>query len=114
MSILTVSICREAFRDTIKVVVGDEEEEYVLHTALLVHHSRFFRNALTGHWVESERKEVRLPDVEPWEFTLFAQWLVTGKIDEVDVVSGNGDEIEEDAWRHMEARVDHLTRFDGR
>jgi hypothetical protein len=47
----------------------------VVHENLLIHHSKFFRAALTGGFQEAKNKIVRLEDDEPNTFELFVHWL---------------------------------------
>jgi hypothetical protein len=47
----------------------------VVHEALLVYHSAFFRAALTGRFREAKTKTVRLEEDDPDVFEFFLHWL---------------------------------------
>jgi hypothetical protein len=57
------------------VLVGPNHARFVVHEALLVHHSEFFRAALTGNFKEAEEKVVKMADTEPYIFECFVHWL---------------------------------------
>jgi hypothetical protein len=48
----------------IVVEIGPDAKKYFVHKALLMHHSKFFKKALTGTWKEAQEGVVRLEDVE--------------------------------------------------
>lgn len=48
---------------------------FVVHSALLVHHSAFFRAALTGSFKEAGEKVVKLPHEQCTIVELFVHWL---------------------------------------
>ncbi|CAN9306467.1 unnamed protein product [Alternaria sp. RS040] len=58
-----------------KVVVGPEALSFTVHLDLLIHHSPFFRAALTGSFKEADEKLVTLPDTASNTFELFVHWL---------------------------------------
>ncbi|KAH7084946.1 hypothetical protein BKA63DRAFT_6393 [Paraphoma chrysanthemicola] len=64
------------------VAVGKEGTPYHVHKALLIHHSDYFRKALSGPWKEAREGLVTLEDVEPSTFTIFCHWLYTQKFPE--------------------------------
>jgi len=47
------------------VKVGPKSVHHHVHKALLVHHSEYFRNSLTGPWTEAQEQVINLNDVEP-------------------------------------------------
>ncbi|KAF2035579.1 hypothetical protein EK21DRAFT_107100 [Setomelanomma holmii] len=56
-------------------VVQDDPKKYYIHEALLVHHSEYFRKALSGLWKEATEKYFTLTDVEHTVFNIFVHWL---------------------------------------
>lgn len=56
----TRSACAEG---PITLIIGPDHEKRYIHKALLVHHSEYFRKALSGPWKEAEEGIVRLEDV---------------------------------------------------
>jgi hypothetical protein len=73
MDLLTDGRSQEATFAT--VLVGPDEDRFVVHEEVLIHHSQFFRAALTGGFKEAKEKTVRLRDVNPHIFEFFVHWL---------------------------------------
>ena len=62
---MLTSFCSIAATGSIVIVeIGPEAKKYNVHKALLMHHSQFFKKALTGSWKEAQQGVVRLDDVE--------------------------------------------------
>jgi len=57
--------------DTILVRVGEEKKDYALHKRLLVHHSEYFRGALSGNFRETSVGVILLNDITTKCFDLF-------------------------------------------
>lgn len=66
----------------ITIIVGMKEAQqtFVLHETLLRQSSAFFNNALKDEWKEAQERSVKLPDIEPSEFTVFAKFILTGML----------------------------------
>jgi hypothetical protein len=81
------------------VLVGKDQERYVVHEHLLAHYSKFFCAALTGSFKEAVDKVIKLEDTEPEVFEFFIHWLYYQRfpndstVDNTDVVS---------RWKHEE------------
>ncbi|KAF2117668.1 hypothetical protein BDV96DRAFT_464751, partial [Lophiotrema nucula] len=60
--------------------VGPEKKAYTLHKALLVHHSGYFRGALSGDWVEAKEGTIHLEDVHTGAFNIFVNWIYAGQL----------------------------------
>ncbi|KAF2642245.1 hypothetical protein P280DRAFT_260688 [Massarina eburnea CBS 473.64] len=69
---------------TVKVGPDQHQQDFQIHKALLTHHSEYFRAALQGEWKEAEDRVVVLDDVEPDVFGIFATWLYTGKVPDIN------------------------------
>ncbi|KAF2794732.1 hypothetical protein K505DRAFT_336660 [Melanomma pulvis-pyrius CBS 109.77] len=66
---------------TIVVKVGPNEEEFYIHKALVMKHSRYFRKELANdNFTKGKEGVVTLPDIEPWVFKIFIQWLYYQKL----------------------------------
>ncbi|GIZ37637.1 hypothetical protein CKM354_000107900 [Cercospora kikuchii] len=65
---------------TITVGQGPESEKFLVHDFLLKENSKFFEAALNRQWIEGQEKKVNLPDDDPLIFSIYADWLFTGKI----------------------------------
>lgn len=63
-----------ATEGVVVIKLGPKGIDYHVHKALLVHHSEYFRNALTGRWKESEEQAITLADVEPDACTYVPSW----------------------------------------
>ncbi|CAO2658682.1 Nn.00g064050.m01.CDS01 [Neocucurbitaria sp. VM-36] len=64
--------------------VGLERTKYYVHSALLTHHSEYFRNALGGPWLEAETGVFKWNDIHPAVVNLFVHWLYTNTLPESD------------------------------
>ncbi|KAG9565229.1 hypothetical protein KCU71_g5461, partial [Aureobasidium melanogenum] len=62
------------------ILIGPDQKKFVIHQALLCGKSQYFTKALTGSFVESKTRVVRLEDVSPMLFRMFVSWLYDGKI----------------------------------
>ncbi|KAF2441473.1 hypothetical protein P171DRAFT_487934 [Karstenula rhodostoma CBS 690.94] len=76
---------------TVLVKVGPDAKEYHIHEAPLLRHSEFFRGAL-GNTVFSSAQDkiVKLDDIEPSIFDIFAYWLYHERLPSADY-SGDDD-----------------------
>lgn len=57
------------------ILVGSEQERFVVHKALLCNKSKYFTKALTGSFEESKTGIVKLDDVSPVLFRIFVTWI---------------------------------------
>ena len=73
-------VCRLDFSEAVTILVGEEEERYILHQNAAVQSSDFLATAMNGRWLESEDKIIRLPDIEPGDFKVYANWLYTREL----------------------------------
>ncbi|OCL08416.1 hypothetical protein AOQ84DRAFT_388851 [Glonium stellatum] len=64
----------------IEVLVGPEEETFMLHETLVRTQSRFFNNAMSREWKESAERRIRLPSESPDIFSLYQNWIYARKI----------------------------------
>ncbi|KAF2121994.1 hypothetical protein BDV96DRAFT_593937 [Lophiotrema nucula] len=71
----------------VKVLVGSEAQEILLHEAVLTSRSLFFKKALQGRWAEAETKTVKLSEDDPETFALYAQVAYTNAIPAFDVAA---------------------------
>jgi hypothetical protein len=62
----------------VKVFVGSEEKEFVVHKDILCACSRFFERAFDGGFVEGKLQELRLPEEQAELFAVFIDWLYGG------------------------------------
>ncbi|KAL8948426.1 MAG: hypothetical protein Q9222_005392 [Ikaeria aurantiellina] len=71
---------RAIFDKTVTIKVGPEAKEFIVHRALLCHHSSYFKAALADHWKEGQQGLIELKDGNPEIFGRFCLWLYWGKI----------------------------------
>ncbi|KAF3034015.1 hypothetical protein E8E11_004567, partial [Didymella keratinophila] len=57
------------------VIVGRQKKRFVVHEAVLIHHSEYFRAALTGGFTEAQDKTVTIEDTTVETFEFFVHWL---------------------------------------
>ena len=65
----------------ITLIVGKDQEQYVVHQEILTKHSKFFAGCLQNECVEANNKEIKLPDVRSFGARKFVEWVYTGKIE---------------------------------
>lgn len=62
----------------------------MLYKNIVCDSSDFFRAAVNGGWKESKEQIVRLPEVDPDVFEIYAARLLTGKVDVLSTLRNNG------------------------
>ncbi|QDS71332.1 hypothetical protein FKW77_002115 [Venturia effusa] len=69
------------YNKTVEVVVGPNEESFLIHETTLTATSKFFRKAMSSPW-KAQRGEnpIRLADDCPAIFQVYVHWLYTGQI----------------------------------
>ncbi|KAK5713456.1 hypothetical protein LTR15_011156 [Elasticomyces elasticus] len=72
------------YTDVYTVLVGAEEEKFMLHASIAVKHSKFFHAACNGGFKEAEEKVIRLPETTPATFGAYLQWAYSGSVVVVD------------------------------
>ncbi|KAK3641170.1 hypothetical protein LTR56_011410 [Elasticomyces elasticus] len=72
---------RSSFTDTITVLVGEEKVPFTIHTKTVRAKSKFFDAACQREWNEGRERVVKLPEVDPETFELYATWMYQDKID---------------------------------
>ncbi|KAK4897823.1 hypothetical protein LTR27_004595 [Elasticomyces elasticus] len=72
------------YTDVFTVLVGPEEEKFMLHASIAIKHSKFFNAACNGGFKEAEDKIVRLPETAPATFRAYLQWAYSGGVVVVD------------------------------
>lgn len=60
----TVNRSTAATAGIVIVEIGPDAKKFYVHKALLMHHSEYFKKALSGTWKEAQEGIVRLHDVE--------------------------------------------------
>jgi hypothetical protein len=75
-----LGISDPASKDTVTVIVGKEPNTSTFHLRKsdLEANSEFFARALKPEWCTSSDQVIRLPDVDPALFDLYARWLASG------------------------------------
>jgi hypothetical protein len=58
--------------DTLFLIVGEEQEQFLVHSTYLSARSEFFRAALSKNWKEGQSRVIKLPEDDP---TTVAQYL---------------------------------------
>lgn len=66
------------YTKTIKVLIGPEEQIFIIHTDIVCAKSRFFKAACSDRWKEGQEECVRLPNVEPETFQCYVDWMYGG------------------------------------
>lgn len=66
------------------IVVGSDEQKFIVHKDLICHHSPFFKSAFNGRFLEGETQMMKLEDVDTPMFGAIVNWLYTEKIEEME------------------------------
>lgn len=66
----------------ITVLVGREEQQFILYQDVVCAKSKFFKAACSKKWREGQEKVVRLPEVQPDNFKAYCGWLYSGQCPE--------------------------------
>lgn len=70
------------YTDLVQILVGPSEEPFNIHKDRLCACSRFFAAALSNSvWLETQENLVRLPEIDPHHFRVYAHGVYTNKID---------------------------------
>ncbi|KAJ8111674.1 hypothetical protein OPT61_g5789 [Boeremia exigua] len=59
----------------ITILVGPQKKRFVVHKSVLIHHSSYFRAALTGNFKEASDMVVELKEECEITFEIFVHWL---------------------------------------
>lgn len=66
------------------VLVGREEEHFVVHKSILCARSKFFKAACSAQWVEGKEKIVRLRTMRPKPFQMYLDWAYSNSLANVE------------------------------
>lgn len=81
--------------DTITVLIGEEEQKFLVHKDVACSKSPFFKAACDERkWSEGKEGVVKLPEHDPETFSLFLPWVYSDKLAE-------GDDDSAEALRRM-------------
>jgi hypothetical protein len=59
----------------VTVLVAKEEKRFTLHQDAVCAKSKFFKAACSKHWLEGQKRTVRLPEVEVATFQSYCRWI---------------------------------------
>lgn len=68
------------YNNVLSVLVGRDEEAFVVHEHFISAKSKFFEAASRKEWLEGVQNLIRLPEVEPWIFKAYVNWVYTGDV----------------------------------
>ncbi|EMC98134.1 hypothetical protein BAUCODRAFT_155354 [Baudoinia panamericana UAMH 10762] len=74
---------RPNYSDTITVYVGEDEQKFSVHEALICAKSPFFKAACGLNWQEGQQRVVRLCGRQAAPFLIYVCWVYTDKLDKV-------------------------------
>ncbi|OCK74751.1 hypothetical protein K432DRAFT_468508, partial [Lepidopterella palustris CBS 459.81] len=78
--------CIKIDGEPVKILVGAKSKSAYVHDPLIRAHSKFFGNAPSGNWRESQKRCFRLPEDYPETFRLYLHWVYSRHVS-----TGNGD-----------------------
>ncbi|KAH7401329.1 hypothetical protein BKA66DRAFT_564982 [Pyrenochaeta sp. MPI-SDFR-AT-0127] len=65
---------------TLRVGKTGVAKNFVTHASFLTSRSEFFRRAMNGKWAESKSRIIDFPDDDPGTFSLYLNYVYTGKL----------------------------------
>jgi hypothetical protein len=68
------------FHNIVTVLVGEEEQRFILHQDVVCAKSKFFKAACSKRWREGQEQVVRLPEVKTAVFQAYSTWIYSGEI----------------------------------
>ncbi|KAF3047271.1 hypothetical protein E8E11_004478 [Didymella keratinophila] len=68
----------------VTIEIGETAYKYVIHKALLVFHSEYFRNALKDPWIEAKEDVIKLEDIDVQTLSVFVHWICTHNVPNVN------------------------------
>jgi hypothetical protein len=85
------------FNKVITILVGSEEQSFMVHQDLICDKSRFFKAACSDHWREGQDRVVRLPNIDPIAFKAYCGWVYSGELPKntCTPTSSVGDKVDE-------------------
>jgi hypothetical protein len=107
---------RSRLDSVVTVIVGSEEaqETFVLHESVLRQNSDFFNNALNGGWKEAQEQAVKISEVKPARFAIFAKFILTGLLfiqSDGDIATVRGRKWNKAALSCRTATLDTISRL---
>jgi len=70
------------FGNIVTVLVGTEEERFVLHQDAVCAKSKFFKAACSKQWLEGQERIVRLPEADAAIFQVYCNWIYSSELQE--------------------------------
>lgn len=61
---------------TVRLEVGDDKQQWVVHPFYLTRDSSYFNSALKKHWKSGLKGVIRVEDVDPWLLHNIIEWWV--------------------------------------
>ncbi|KAK3642403.1 hypothetical protein LTR56_010756 [Elasticomyces elasticus] len=71
---------RDDFTEHLRVLVGEEKQEFMVHKDLVITRSPFFKAAVAERWNTDPAKGIELPDDKPTVFASYLQCLYLGTV----------------------------------
>ncbi|KAF3931878.1 hypothetical protein ABW19_dt0207765 [Dactylella cylindrospora] len=71
------SLLEDPIFSDVKIIVGEDAEEFNLHRNILSARSSFFKAALSKNYAEGANQEILLPEVKPLAFRMCLNWIYT-------------------------------------
>lgn len=66
---------------TLTVLVGSEQQKFVVHRDVLTKSSTFFQSAVKPSLFGPKDRQIKLPDQDAIAFEIYVNWLYSGAID---------------------------------
>nr|POF03985.1 hypothetical protein CFP56_21741 [Quercus suber] len=74
-----MNTCRIDYTATVAVLVGPEEEMFIIYEHIFTARSTFFRAPCSGTWNE-EMQDLKLPDDDPATFNNYLACVLSGGV----------------------------------
>lgn len=78
---------------TVKLLIGEDEQEVIAYGSYLVRDSQFFAAAMKKEWVEGKTREIKLPEEHTATVSHYLFYVYSGKLFTEDIMRVDGDTI---------------------
>ncbi|KAK3695907.1 hypothetical protein LTR37_018262 [Vermiconidia calcicola] len=91
---------RSSYSSVITMIVGEEQESFLVHEDIIRARSKFIESALSKPWKEKEQKTIHLEQHSPAAIKIYLESLYAAEADLATITTTDVDELEPETERH--------------
>lgn len=76
------------FTNLITIIVGEDEQSFMIHKDMLCAKSKYFKSACSELWASGRERVVRPTQGTPEQFKMYSEWVYTSHLN-VDIEDPN-------------------------